>query len=194
MAIGLLVGLALAFSLVFLLESLDRRVKSIEEFEREYRLPALAGSPSRRSAAAAPREREELLEPYRILRSALDFAAVTRQLDTLLVTSAVSGEGKTTVAVDLAHAIALTGRRVVLVELDLRRPTFAHHFGLPGGAGPDDGFDPRRRAADLLVEPFAELPNFSVLPSGACHPTPRSCWAPRASRIWSPNSSAARAS
>ena len=59
------------------------------------------------------KDREELLEPYRILRSALDFAAVTRQLDTLLVTSAVSGEGKTTVAVDLAHAVALAGRGVV---------------------------------------------------------------------------------
>ena len=81
------------------------------------------------------KERTELLEPYRILRSALDFAAVTRQLDTLLVTSAISGEGKTTVAVDLAHAVALTGRRVVLIELDLRRPTFAEHFDLIPAAG-----------------------------------------------------------
>ena len=67
-------------------------------------------------------ESSVLLEPYRILRSALGFTAVTRQLNTLLVTSAVSGEGKTTVAVNLARVMALSGRRTVLVELDLRRP------------------------------------------------------------------------
>ena len=110
-------------------------VKSIEEFEREYRLPALAGVPQSAFRARRAAEREEQLEPYRILRSALDFAAVSHQLDTLLVTSAIAGEGKTTVAVDLAHAMALTGRHTVLVELDLRRPTFAKHFDLDPSRG-----------------------------------------------------------
>ena len=165
-AIGLLVGLALAFSLVFLLESLDRRIKTIEECEREYRLPALAGVPQsafRRQRAA---EREELLEPYRILRSALDFAAVTHRLDTLLVTSAVSGEGKTTVAVDLAHTVALAGRRVVLLELDLRRPTFARHFELDPDCGLSTVLTGAGDLSELLVEPLPALPNFSVLPAG----------------------------
>jgi capsular exopolysaccharide synthesis family protein len=173
LVIGLLVGLALAFSLVFLLESLDRRVKSIEEFEHEYRLQALAGVPQAAFRGGSAEKRKDLLEPYRILRSALDFAAVTRQLDTLLVTSAVSGEGKTTVSVDLAHAVALTGRRVVLVELDLRRPTIAKHFGLsPGGQGLTTALTRPEATIDLLIEPFADLPNFSVLPSGLLPPNP----------------------
>jgi capsular exopolysaccharide synthesis family protein len=164
--IGLLIGLAIAFSLVFLLESLDRRIKSIEDFEREYRLPALAAVPQvafRHQRAIA---RRELLEPYRILRSALDFAAVTRQLDTLLITSAVPGEGKTTVAVDLAHAIALTGRRTVLVELDLRRPTIADHFGIDGRRGLTTALTGGGSATELLTEPVGSLPNLSVLTSG----------------------------
>ncbi len=168
-AIGLLVGLALALALVFLLESLDRRIKSIEEAEREYRLPALVGIPQaafRRERAA---ERGELLEPYRILRSALDFVAVARTLDTLLVTSAVSGEGKTTVAIDLAQAVALAGRRVVLIELDLRRPTFATHFDLDA-SDPDRGLTAALTGAhevsELLLEPLPELPQLSVLPAG----------------------------
>ena len=164
--IGLLVGLALGFSLVFLLESLDRRVKTIEEFEREYRLPVLAAVPQSAFRFHLARDREELLEPYRILRSALDFAAVTRELDTLLVTSAVSGEGKTTVAVDLAHAVALAGRSVVLMELDLRRPTFTEHFDLKPGNGLTAALTRDAQVTDLLVEPFPDLPNFSVLPSG----------------------------
>lgn len=170
--IGGLVGLAVAFSLVFLLESLDRRVKSVEEFEREYRLPVIASIPRSAFRFARADERGEELEPYRILRSSLDLAAVTRDISTLLVTSAVQSEGKTTVAVDLAHAAALDGRRVVLVELDLRRPTFAKQFGtnyrngltlaLAGGTPPED----------LLVEPFPELPNLSVLPAGPLPPNP----------------------
>lgn len=165
-AIGLLIGLALAFSLVFLLESLDRRVKSIEELEREYRLPALAAIPQSAFRARRANQRDEMLEPYRILRSALDFAAVTRQLDTLLVTSAVSGEGKTTVAVDLAHTVALTGRRTVLVELDLRRPTFAEHFELDSTRGLTTALTGHGQLSELLLEPLSDAPNLLVLPAG----------------------------
>jgi capsular exopolysaccharide synthesis family protein len=164
--IGLLVGIALAFTVLFLLESLDRRIKTVDEFEREYRLSALTVVPQ--SSMGPPRadERGELLEPYRILRSALEFAAVTRAMDTLLVTSAVPGEGKTTVSVDLAQVIALTKRRVVLLELDLRMPTFTRHFGIDPRRGLTTALLRGEAPADLLVEPLPELPNMSVLPSG----------------------------
>jgi polysaccharide biosynthesis transport protein len=164
--VGLLVGLALAFSLVFLLESLDRRLKSVEEVEREYRLSALSAIPQSAFRSRLAAERKEVLEPYRILRSALEFAAVSHQLDTLLVTSAIPGEGKTTVAVDLAHAIALTGRRTVLVELDLRRPTLAQHFHLDQSRGITTALVGAAQLEEVLVEPFASLPNLSVVPAG----------------------------
>jgi capsular exopolysaccharide synthesis family protein len=164
--IGGLIGLALAFSLVFLLESLDRRIKTVEEFEREYRLPALSGVPQSAFRSRRAAERTDMLEPYRILRSALDFAAVTRQLDTLMVTSAIQGEGKTTVSVDLAHAVALAGRRVVLAELDLRRPTFAEHFALDTHDGLTTALTAGTPLAELLIEPFTDVPNLSVLPAG----------------------------
>lgn len=170
--IGLLIGLAIAFSVVFLLESLDRRIKTIEEFEREYRLTALTGVPQSSFGPVAAEDRNELLEPYRIVRSALDFAAITRQVDTLLVTSAVSGEGKTTVAVDLAHVEALTGRSVVLMELDLRRPTFVGHFGFRPNEGLTSAMASGGNVAELLAHPFDELPNFAVLPAGRLPPNP----------------------
>ncbi len=164
--LGLVIGLALAFTLLFLLESLDRRIKTVDEFEREYRLSALTVVPQSSMGPARADERGELLEPYRILRSALEFAAVTRTMDTLLITSAVPGEGKTTVSVDLAQAIALTKRRVVLLELDLRMPTFARHFGLDPRRGLTTALLRGEPPADLLVQPIASIPNLSVLPSG----------------------------
>jgi capsular exopolysaccharide synthesis family protein len=170
--IGILVGLAIALSVIFLLESLDRRVKAIEEFEHEYRLPALAVVPQSAFGAARADQRSALLEPYRILRSALDFTAVTRQLDSLLVTSAMPGEGKTTVAVDLAHAIALTGRNVVLAEFDLRRPTFAQHFNVHSPEGLTTALTRGEGGMGLLVQPFPNVPNLSVLTSGRLPPNP----------------------
>ncbi len=165
-AIGLLVGIAIAFSLVFLLESLDRRVKSADEFARDYRAPLLSSVPQSAFRQALAQQRTHALEPYRVLRSALDFAAVTRDLDTLLITSAVSGEGKTTVAVDLAHAVALTGRRTVLMELDLRRPTLARHFAVDGRTGLSDALVGHASAASLLAEPLEGVPALHVLFAG----------------------------
>jgi polysaccharide biosynthesis transport protein len=164
--IGVLVGLAVAFSLVFLLESLDRRIKSIEEFEREYRVSTLTAVPRSSVGFRRAAEREDELEPYRILRSALDFAAVNHQLDTLIVTSAISGEGKTSVAIDLAHAIALTGRPTVLIELDLRRPTFANHFDIDPTRGITTVLIGAATVDEVLVEPLPGLPNLSVMASG----------------------------
>jgi len=88
------------------------------------------------------------------------------------VTSAVSGEGKTTVAVDLAHVEALTGRSVVLMELDLRRPTFVGHFGFRPNEGLTSAMASGGNVADLLAHPFEELPNFAVLPAGRLPPNP----------------------
>ncbi len=164
--IGFLVGAAIAFSLVFLLESLDRRVKTIADFERGYRLPALVGVP-RTSSRVISAENSALLEPYRILRSALGFSAAARELNTLLVTSAVAGEGKTTVAVNLAHVIALSGRRTVLVELDLRRPTTFGPIDLAAKRGVTTAITGAAELGSLLVRPLPELQNLLVLPSGA---------------------------
>lgn len=164
--LGLVIGVALAFTLLFLLESLDRRIKNVEDFEREYRLSALTVVPQSSMGPVRADERAELLEPYRILRSALEFAAVTRAMDTLLITSAVPGEGKTSVSVDLAQTVALTKRRVVLLELDLRMPTFGRHFGIDPRRGLTTALLRGESPADLLVEPLPEVPNLSVLPAG----------------------------
>ncbi len=164
--IGILVGAAIAFSLVFLIESLDRRVKTVADFERGYGLPALAGIP-RASSPAFDDEDSALLEPYRILRTALGFSAVTRQLNTLLVTSAVAGEGKTTVAVNLARVVALSGRRTVLVELDLRRPATFGEIDLAARGGATTAIAGAAEVRSLLVKPVPQLQNLLVLPSGA---------------------------
>ncbi len=164
--LGLIAGLALAIAIALLVESLDRRLRTLDECEQEYRLSALTSVPQSGFRASRPEAREQALEAFRILRSELDFAAVTRQLDTLLVTSAISEEGKTTVAVELARVIALAGRRVILMELDLRRPGFGSHFELDPDGGLTSVLTDRAPLTDLLEEPIQDLPQLSVLHAG----------------------------
>ncbi len=172
LALAILIGTALGLAIIFVLEAVDRRLTRIEDLESEYRLPALTAVPQ--SAFREPKaiDRRDDLEPYRILRSVLDISAIDRNVFTILVTSAVPGEGKTTAAVDLAQAVALTGRSVTLVELDLRRPTFSRHLQLDPRRGVTSLLAGRMTASEALVRPFQDLPNLVVLPSGTLPPNP----------------------
>jgi succinoglycan biosynthesis transport protein ExoP len=74
-------------------------------------------------------------ESFRMLRTHVEFSRLSRELRTVLVTSAVQGEGKSTTACNLAVALARAGRNVCLVDLDLRRPRVATYFDLVGRPG-----------------------------------------------------------
>jgi capsular exopolysaccharide synthesis family protein len=170
--LGAIIGLALGATIAFVVEAIDRRATSIDDFEREYALPALAAIPQ--SAFRFPKaiDRRNYLEPYRILRSALDISTSEHDVFTVMVTSAAPGEGKTSVAVDLAQAVALTGRSVTLVELDLRRPTFSRHFDLDPRRGVTNVLWGRLTLEEALVQPAPDLPTLTVLPSGALPSNP----------------------
>lgn len=170
-AIALVLGLALGVGLAFLLNLIDRRIKNVEEFEALYGFRALSTIPERSRDPSSQKERQAALEPFRILRNGLTFLQIRSDVKVVLVTSAVPGEGKSTVAAGLARATALAGQRVVLVEADLRRPTFHQQFDL--------GADHRGLTAalvggvpvrELLRNVLPGLRTLSVLPSGPLPP------------------------
>ena len=140
-ALGVLGGILLAF----LRDSLDTRLRRIEEISEIVGAPLLGRlrEPSKR--VRANDELVMLSEPYdadaeafRILRANIDFASVDRNAVALMVTGAVDGEGRTTIAANLALAAALAGRGVVLADLDLRHPRIDRLFGLEGRPGLTD--------------------------------------------------------
>jgi capsular exopolysaccharide synthesis family protein len=169
--VGLLLGLALGVGLAFLIDMLDRRIKSTEDFEALYGLRALATVPERHRAPRNERERNAQLEPFRILRNGLSFLSVGQQVQTVLVTSSISGEGKSTVAAGLARAVALSGQSVILVEVDLRRPSLSSIFDLGDNPrGVTTALVGNVSPGELLRHPLAGLRSFSVLPSGPLPP------------------------
>jgi len=136
--LGGLLGLVLGIGLAFLYEALDTRVRTAEEVGRELDgLPLLARLPE---LSKRLRKTDELVmftrpggvhgEAFRMLRANLDFVTLERDAKTIMVTSALAGEGKTTTASNLALALARGGRHVILADLDLRRPRIEALFGL----------------------------------------------------------------
>jgi capsular exopolysaccharide synthesis family protein len=112
-----------------------------------------------------------VLEPFRILRNGLDFLALGGDVHIVMVTSAMPGEGKSTVAAGLARAAALAGQRVILVEADLRRPTFHEQFALPTDSrGLTNALVSGASARELLQPVLNGMRGLSVLPSGPLPP------------------------
>lgn len=109
-------------------------------------------------------------EAYRTLRTNLQFAALDRPLRTLLITSAGPGEGKTTVAANLGVALAQSGKKVVVVGGDLRKPTLHQAFGLRNAAGLTSVLTGNVTWQDALQPSGVE--GLSILPSGPIPPNP----------------------
>lgn len=139
-ALGLLFGVALAFTF----DALDTRPRSATEISERLRLPLLGRipDPSRRiqnGGQPVMLVRPESVEAdmFRILRTNFEFANLGLGAHLVMVTSAVEGEGKSTVAANLALSLARAGRRALLVDLDLRRPALGDFFGLHGAGFTD---------------------------------------------------------
>jgi len=115
--------------------------------------------------------RSPISEAYRTLRTNLDFAGLDRALKTLVVTSAGVGEGKSTTLANLAVVSAQAGRRVILVDADLRRPTLHEIFGLDNRVGLTTAM---MDEAALASPPFqaTSVEGLSVLTSGPLPPNP----------------------
>lgn len=141
------VGLILAAGIVFLIEYLDDTIKVPEDVERVMALPLIGYVAEMQSKGKDDAEvyvsrqpRSPVSEAFRALRTNLEFAAVDRPLRTILVTGAEAGDGKSTIATNLAAIFAQGGKRVLLVDADLRRPRVHRFLGIHNRVGLTDLF------------------------------------------------------
>lgn len=168
------VGIVLGFALALLIELLDDRVNSPEDSERVLRLPNLGHVPLveelglrliRDISSFSP-----LMESYRSLRTNLNFAAVGHEVNVLLITSSVPSEGKSTTAANLAMAMALDGKRVIIVDADLRRPSQHKLFKLESSPGLTDLLVGSHRIEDVVKPTNVE--NVWLVSAGSPPPNP----------------------
>jgi capsular exopolysaccharide synthesis family protein len=160
--IGALVGLVLALLLLALFEWISNRPTSVEQIQKVLDTEILALLPH-----FSRRKKHITAEKYRMLCASLDIARAGSPFKLLLFTSALAGEGKTTVASNVAMHLAQAGKRVLLVDLNIHRPALGREFHLADQAGLTNVL--ARNGNPLLIERYAQsagLPGLSVLLAG----------------------------
>lgn len=212
MIVGTLMGMFLGIVLAFMRESFDTSIGTIEGVEDFLKVPVLGvipGFDEKEQRAVAAKElppdvkpdtldmfsklvvlcdpKSVLAEGFRSLRTNIQFASVDRNIKTILFTSAGLGEGKTLTVVNLAITLAQDGKRILLVDADLRRPVIHRRLGLDREPGLTEVLmkgmpwrDGVRTVTDLMIGALGidrvlntpGLDNLSILTSGASPPNP----------------------
>lgn len=175
LGLGLVAGLAVGVALLALREVLDTRVRNEGDVSKFTDLPVLGGVPQdkqlRRGVLVAQAEQGTVLaESFIRLRTNLQFLDIGRSTRSFVVTSSVEGEGKSTVAVNLAISLRSAGHRVLVVDADLRRPEVADLLGLEGAVGLTDVLTNQVSIPDVVQLWGPE--KLAVLPAGTVPPNP----------------------
>ena len=195
--LALVLGLMLGVGAAFLRDHFDDAIRSEDDVKRATDNEPIVGRVTTWDDEAADQKLITLVDPFaanseefQALAANIRFALLSRAGRhavqgrgddapagrSIAITSSGKGEGKTTVAGNLAVAAAAAGRRVILVGADLRKPTMAGRFGLPDGAGLTDALvnaaeltDQEKLAAHLVD---VGIPRLRVLPAGSIPPNP----------------------
>jgi capsular exopolysaccharide synthesis family protein len=179
--LGLISGVMITVLAAFTLELLDDTIKTPEEVNQYLRLPvigligeieAVRGKKGSLSYGVFVAENplSPIAEAFRTLRANLDFAGVDQPIKTLLITSVGPGEGKSTVAVNLAAIMAQGERKVILMDADLRQPVIHHYLGLSNRRGLTDLLREQSKAANVISN--WGKPPIAVITSGDLPPNP----------------------
>jgi len=185
LALASLLGLLLGIGLCFFVEYLDTSVKTKEEVEALLSTSVLGYVPAVSDGQASllsdgrtldllalEKPRSALAEAFRSIRTALSFTRIGEQSHQFVVTSALPAEGKTLVSVNIAIALARAGKKVVLVDADLRRPRTHKIFGIEQSPGLSNLLaGDEVHSVDDVVR-LAGKENLNLITSGPLPPNP----------------------
>ncbi|MEM7665224.1 MAG: polysaccharide biosynthesis tyrosine autokinase [Pseudomonadota bacterium] len=173
MTLALVFGIAMAGGLAVLRETFDDRIRSLEEVEDKVGLPLLGHTPFVESRDLEQEETNRfsaLMEAYASIRSAIDFS-LPRNQNVIQLTSSQASEGKSTTAVILAELFASLGRKTLLIDADLRRPSVARLLDIEDPqAGLVEVVLGHTDLQSAVVKGIHE--NLEILPIGSISPNP----------------------
>lgn len=172
---GMAVGLGFFIPLGFLLlyHYLNNRIMDQIQLRNSLRIPLLGTigySTKDTNMIVAEHPKSMVSESFRSLRSALFYIASEKKCKRILVTSSVSGEGKTFVSLNLAAAIALSGKKTCLLGMDLRKPKISDYVGIPNTVGLSSYLVGKSEKEEIVLP--TQYENLFIVPSGPIPPNP----------------------
>ena len=170
---GLILGLLVAVAIVLLKEQFNRKILFRTEIEEKTKVPVVAEiiqTHTKEPIAISAGKKTIIAEQFRSLRTNLTFMGLNETQKTLLVTSSISGEGKSFVALNLAMSLTLNGKKVALMEMDLRKPKLSKYLGIPRDPGISNYLIGKATINDIIKETPYE--NLYIVSAGPIPPNP----------------------
>ena len=181
--IGLLFGLFAGMAVALLLERMDTRMRDSKQIQELLGVPAIAIVPQTnwKAKGADPETnigpeilwdiRSAFAESIRVLRTSIQLSSTSRESRVIAVTSCQPAEGKSTLSMNIAAALAQGGKKVVLVDTDMRRPSVYWRLSLNDKKGLSE-YLTGLGSLEEITQTHKTLPNLDLIPSGICPPLP----------------------
>lgn len=174
--LAVIVGLGIPFTGIYIKDAFNDKVQTKKDIQRVTRTPILgqiSHNPSGKSLIVTEESGTSITELFRLVRSNINFATAGKENKVLMVTSSASGEGKTFFSINLAASLTLIGKKVALLELDLRMPSLSKQLGKPPGIGISDYLvSTKTISIEDILRPFSSVPGLYIASSGSIPPNP----------------------
>ncbi|GGF07986.1 exopolysaccharide transport family protein [Flavobacterium limi] len=174
--LALFLGILVPLIIVFLLFFINNTIQNADDISRQTQIPLIGVvgiNKENTSLAVFQKPKSALSEAFRGIRSSLQFMYKKRQLDgakTLMITSSISGEGKTFCSINIATVFALSEKKTVIIGMDLRKPRLADEFNLVNQYGVVNYLIKQKTLSEIVNK--TQIPYLDVILSGPIPPNP----------------------
>lgn len=172
---ALLAGLLIPFLIIYLKDLLDNKIRLQKDVTSRVSVPILGEIMhvnADEELVVKENTRTPISEMFRLVRSNLGFAAAGKKNKVIMVTSSMSGEGKTFICTNLGASLALSGKRVVVLEFDLRKPKLLHGLKMKSKAGISNYIVNDSISVDSILQKVDAVSGLHVIAAGALPPNP----------------------
>ena len=166
----LLIGLIFPFGIIYIRDLLNDKIMTRRDITSRIDIPVVgevSHLPKKQAEKVAIMERDLVGEEFRIIRTNLYFLLEKKEKQVILVTSGVSGEGKSLISINLAAVLAIPGKKVALLEFDMRRPTITSTLNMESEKGLNDYFKGNIKNLSEIYNLYEDIPSLHIYHSGA---------------------------
>ena len=174
--LALILGLFLPLGIVFIQEIIDDTIKSPQQIKQLTKVPFLGAINQDRSGkriVVNRKSRTPIAEMFRMLRTNIQFLSAGKEHKVLLVTSSMGSEGKSFICINLGVSLAISGKKVILLGMDLRKPKLSKYLVDENYEGPGiTNYLAGSKTLSEIVQTSSDLPSLDFIPSGPIPPNP----------------------